>query len=90
MTPKTPKTPETQASESAAETPNARAVLIDAPVFEALKQVQKSQTGSPRFDLRGLVSAALRLVLANPNAPQQITQQAGLDFKTNLNQPKSL
>lgn len=74
----------TQASEAKCVTENARSVLIDSDVFEQLKAIQKGQIASPRFDLRDLTSAALRLVLEMPHASNKITLQAGLDFKTNL------
>jgi branched-subunit amino acid aminotransferase/4-amino-4-deoxychorismate lyase len=74
----------TQPTEPKCVTEDARSVLIDSDVFEQLKAIQKGQTASPRFDLRGLTSAALRLILDEPEAARKITFQAGLDFKSNL------
>jgi len=46
------------------------------PEYLELQALQRAQEHSPRFDLRDLASAAIRLALALPNAVQAIRDQA--------------
>jgi len=54
-------------------------LYVHRDVFEQLQQIQRSQE-SPKFDLRDIGSAALRILLAMPNAPQLIKEQVLKDF----------
>lgn len=46
------------------------------PEYLALQALQRAQAHSPRFDLRDLASAAIRLALRLPNAGEAIRDQA--------------
>jgi hypothetical protein len=46
------------------------------PEYLELQALQRAQEHSPRFDLRDLASAAIRLALGLPNAIQAIRDQA--------------
>ncbi len=46
------------------------------PEYLELQALQRAQEHSPRFDLRDLASAAIRLALGLPNAVQTIRDQA--------------
>lgn len=46
------------------------------PEYLELQALQRAQEHSPRFDLRDLASAAIRLALGLPNAVQAIRDQA--------------
>ncbi len=57
-----------------------RKVYLHADAFALMQQVQRGQSGSPRFDLKDLTSAAIKAFLRDPNAHQLIERQARLDF----------
>jgi hypothetical protein len=59
---------------------NWRSVLLHPEEFAAVQALQKGQT-QPRFDLAALVSAAVSLCLATPDAQRLIHDKAIADFK---------
>jgi hypothetical protein len=48
--------------------------------FRQMQSVQRSQRGSPRFDLGDLTSAAVSLLAADPHFALRVIEQARLDF----------
>lgn len=55
-------------------------VYLHRDVFDQLREIQRSQCKSPRFDLRDLTSAALRYVLSQPESAALILDIAYRDF----------
>lgn len=55
-------------------------VYLHRDVFDQLREIQRSQEDSPRFDLCDLTSAALRVLLAQPGAQRLIVEMAHRDF----------
>jgi hypothetical protein len=89
MAQKTPEIPETsKAPVSPSDGTNGvgskadyRSVLIHPDNFAHFKSIQKSQQGSPKFDLGDLITAALNLVQQEPNHQKKLHEQAVSDFK---------
>jgi len=48
--------------------------------FQQMQSVQKSQRGSPRFDLGDLTSAAVSLLANDPDFRARVIDQARVDF----------
>jgi hypothetical protein len=59
---------------------NWRSVLLHPEEFAAVQDLQRAQH-QPRFDLAALVSAAVALSLASPEAQRLIHAKAVADFK---------
>ena len=55
-------------------------VYLHRDVFDQLREIQRGQGKSPRFDLRDLTSAALRYVLNQPESARLILDIAYRDF----------
>lgn len=68
-----------QAMSSSESDPGAK-VYLHRDVFDQLRQIQRGQGQSPRFDLRDLTSAALRYVLNQPDSGRLILDIAHRDF----------
>ena len=58
-----------------------RSVLIHPDNFAHFKSIQKSQLGSPKFDLGDLITAALNVVQQLPDHQAVLYEQAVSDFK---------
>ena len=54
-------------------------LYVHKDVFSELQAIQRSQS-SPKFDLKDIGSAALRIVLALPNATDLINERVMKDF----------
>ena len=54
-------------------------LYVHKDVFTQLQMIQRSQA-SPKFDLKDIGSAALRIVLALPNATELIKERVMTDF----------
>jgi hypothetical protein len=54
-------------------------LYVHKDVFTQLQSIQRSQA-SPKFDLKDIGSAALRIVLALPNATELIKERVMMDF----------
>ncbi|HQR19504.1 MAG TPA: hypothetical protein PKV98_01470 [Burkholderiaceae bacterium] len=72
-------TPRAQAMSTTEDDPGAK-VYVHRDVFEQLREIQRGQGKSPRFDLRDLTSAALRYVLSQPESSRLILEMAYRDF----------
>lgn len=68
-----------QAMSNSENDPGAK-VYLHRDVFDQLRQIQRGQGQSPRFDLRDLTSAALRYVLNQPDSGRLILDIAHRDF----------
>ena len=55
-------------------------VYLHRDVFDQLREIQRGQGQSPRFDLRDLTSAALRYMLNQPESARRILDIAHRDF----------
>jgi hypothetical protein len=56
-------------------------VYVHKDVFHQMQAIQRSQ-GSPKFDLKDICSAALRIALTLPDATALIKKQVMTDFLT--------
>ena len=72
-------TPYTRAMSTSESDPGAK-VYLHRDVFDQLREIQRGQGQSPRFDLRDLASAALRHLLSQPEAARSILDIAHRDF----------
>jgi hypothetical protein len=61
---------------------SSRKVYLHDDAFDLMQGLQRAQSGSPRFDLRDLTSAAIKVLLAANDPPviQAVLKQARQDF----------